>query len=51
MWGHGTSNGYEYWVKYYESGSEYGINGGKISKLSIRKGGKAVYEELLEKYN
>ena len=70
MWGHGTSNGYEYWVKYYEKGSEFGIDGGRISKLSIRKdgkelynfsrgldfdnldaGGKAVYAELLIRYN
>ena len=70
MWGHGTSNGYEFWVKYYENGSQHGICGGKVSKMSIRKdgkellcyerglafdnldaGGKAVYAELLEKYN
>lgn len=25
-----------YWVKAYEEGSEWGINGGRISKLSIR---------------
>jgi len=25
-----------YWVKHYEGGSEWGINGGKISKLEIR---------------
>ena len=70
MWGHGTLNGYEYWVKHYSEGSQFGIDGGKISKLSIRKdgrelynfdrgldfdnlddGGRAVYDELLKRYN
>ena len=70
MWGQGTSNGYEYWMKHYPEGSQFGIDGGKISKLSIRKngkelynfdrgldfdnldaGGRAVYEELLKRYN
>ncbi len=31
-----------YWAKVYEEGSEYGINGGKISKLSIQIDGKTV---------
>lgn len=26
----------KYWVKQYETGSEYGIDGGRISKLEIR---------------
>ena len=26
----------KYWVKQYETGSEYGIDGGRISKLTIR---------------
>jgi len=70
MWGQGTSKGYEYWVKHYEEGSQFGIDGGRISKLSIRKDGKelysfdrgldfdnldtdgkAVYENLLKRYN
>lgn len=33
---------YHYEVKVYSSGSEYGIEGGKISKLLIREGGKEV---------
>ena len=43
MWKEGrigspTSNTiYRYWAKVFEEGSEYGINGGKISKLTIRK--------------
>jgi hypothetical protein len=28
---------YKYWVKHYEEGSEFGIDGGRISKLTIRK--------------
>jgi len=70
MWSKGTLNGYEYWTKHFEEGSDYGIKGGRISKLSIRKdgkelynydrgfdfdnldqGGKAVYTELLNRYN
>lgn len=34
---------YEYWVKVYDTPSEtFGINGGKISKLSLRKDGVEV---------
>jgi len=32
-----TGEKYKYWVKHYEEGSEFGIDGGKISKLTIRK--------------
>jgi len=71
MWSEGTINGYEFHVKHYENGSRHGINGdGRISKLEIRKDGKAlyaynrgldydnldadgkaVYEQILERYN
>ena len=43
MWSEGIivcptiGGNYRYWVKYFEEGSQYGINGGKISKLTIRK--------------
>jgi hypothetical protein len=44
MWSQGKINGYEYWVKHYEEGSEmYGINEGRISKLSIRKDGTEIF--------
>ena len=33
---------YHYWVKVYEIGSEYGIEGGKISKLMIKRNGQIV---------
>lgn len=31
-----------YWVKAYEEGSEFGINGGRISKLMIKIDGQTV---------
>ncbi len=44
MWSEGiiasptTGTRYKYWVKHFEEPSEeYGIDGGKISKLTIRK--------------
>ena len=43
MWSKGiiagptTGEHYKYWVKHFEEGSQYGIDGGKISKLAIRK--------------
>ena len=47
MWNEGTVsvNGeiFHYWMKQYEEGSEYGINGGRISKLTIKRSGKEVY--------
>ena len=43
MWSQGTINGYNYWVKHYEEESMYGINEGKISKMTIRKGGVEFY--------
>jgi hypothetical protein len=47
MWSEGiiasptTGNKYKYWVKHYEEGSEFGIDGGKVSKLTIRKVGES----------
>jgi hypothetical protein len=47
MWSEGiiasptTGNKYKYWVKHYEAGSEFGIDGGRISKLTIRKAGES----------
>lgn len=26
----------EFWVKHFEEGSDYGINGGRISKLTVK---------------
>lgn len=33
---------YHYWVKVYETGSIYGIDGGRVSKLTIKRGGETV---------
>lgn len=33
---------YHYWVKVYETGSQYGIDGGRVSKLTIKRGGETV---------
>jgi hypothetical protein len=47
MWSEGiiaspvTGNKYKYWVKHFEEGSEFGIDGGKVSKLTIRKVGES----------
>ena len=47
MWKEGTVsvNGeiFHYWLKQYEEGSEFGINGGRISKLTIKRSGREVY--------
>lgn len=40
MWSNGTIDGYDYWIKHYEEGSVYGIDGGRVSKLTIRKHGE-----------
>ena len=38
----GSSKIAHHWVKAFEEGSEWGINGGKISKLSIKIDGEWV---------
>ena len=47
MWREGTVNVngeiFHYWLKQYEEGSEFGINGGRISKLTIKRSGREVY--------
>lgn len=42
MWTRGTINGYNFCIKHFEEGSEFGIKGGRISKLTISKDGKAA---------
>ena len=47
MWTEGSlrvrSSTFHYWVKHYEEPSEYGIKGGRISKLMLRRNGEIVY--------
>jgi len=40
MWTHGKLNGYQYDIKHFDTGSVFGINGGRISKLTIRRVGR-----------
>lgn len=46
MWAEGTiligGKGYRYWVKHYARRSQYGINGGKISKCMIKRSEEIV---------
>ena len=35
-------NMYHYWAKRYETGSEFGIDGGRISKLRVERKGCVV---------
>ena len=46
MWKEGSikANGeiFHYWMKQYEEGSRYGINGGRISKLMLKRNGEIV---------
>ena len=47
MWTEGSlrvrNSTFHYWVKHYEEPSEYGIKGGRISKLMLRRSGEIVY--------
>ena len=40
MWKDGIIDGYRYQVKVFDEGSDFGINGGRISKLWMQKDGK-----------
>ena len=53
MWSEGTigtnvfsedkpSKIFHYWVKHFEEGSKFGIDGGRISKLMLKLNGKIV---------
>lgn len=33
---------FHYWMKQYDGGSEWGIDGGRISKLMLKRDGKIV---------
>jgi hypothetical protein len=43
MWKQGKLNGYDYWLKSWEQPSHFGIDNGRISKLSIRQNGTELY--------
>ena len=46
MWKEGciliNHRGYHYWIKQWDEGSQYGIDGGRISKLMIKRDGEIV---------
>ena len=46
MWKEGSikvnSSIFHYWMKQFDEGSEWGIEGGRISKLMIKRGGEIV---------
>lgn len=46
MWKEGSikigSSIFHYWMKQYDEGSEWGIEGGRISKLMIKRSGEIV---------
>ena len=33
---------FHYWMKVYEEGSQFGIDGGKVSKLMLKRNGEIV---------
>lgn len=46
MWKEGSlkiySSIFHYWIKVYETGSQWGIDGGKVSKMTLKRDGKIV---------
>lgn len=46
MWKEGSikvgSSIFHYWMKQYDTGSEWGIEGGRISKLTLKRDGEIV---------
>lgn len=47
MWHEGTikigRSIFQYWVKYYDEPSHFGIGNGRISKLMLKRNGRIVY--------
>lgn len=41
-WTKGSVDGYDFTIKHFENGSDFGIDEGRISKLEIRKNGKIL---------
>lgn len=41
--GNGSMTSVSYWVKHYENESQFGIDNGRISKLTLVQGSKVVY--------
>ena len=47
MWSEGSikvrNSLFHYWVKHYDEPSEWGINEGRVSKLTLKRDGEIVY--------
>ena len=47
MWSEGSikvkNSIFHYWVKHYDEPSEWGINEGRVSKLTLKRNGEIVY--------
>ncbi len=47
MWSEGSikvgNSIFHYWAKHYEETSAYGIDGGRMSKLMLKRDGKVAY--------
>lgn len=42
MWKQGKLDGCEYWVKSYDEPSTFGIDEGRISKLTVKRDGREI---------
>ena len=46
MWKEGSlkvnNSVFHYWMKVYDTGSKFGVDGGKVSKLMLKRDGKVV---------
>lgn len=46
MWTEGSLKVYDsifhYWIKYFDEGFQFGIEGGRISKMMLKRNGKVV---------
>ena len=42
MWKNGRIDNCEYWVKSYDESSIYGIDEGRISKLTVKRDGREI---------
>ena len=42
MWKNGKIDNFEYWVKSYDEPSIYGIDEGRISKLTVKRDGREI---------
>lgn len=47
MWSEGSikvrNSLFHYWVKHYDEPSKWGINEGRVSKLTLKRNGEIVY--------